>query len=248
MEQERQFRGIWIPAEVWLDDELSAVDMIVLAEVNSLDGPDGCFASNEYLARFCHCSEKTISRSLDKLIEMGYIEVAAFNGRVRTLKVCPGCLDNLSRQNRQNVYADETKCPGSNNDNKKERKKNNKSDDVVSIYHEECPSLPKVKELNDKRKTAVKRLLEKYDLDQIRECFRKAEKSSFLTGGGSRAWRADFDFLIRMDKFNKILEGGYDDFGKEEPERSPETERTEKPSFDVNEMFQAATQRRFRRE
>ena len=135
-------------------------------------------------------------------------------------------------------------------DEKTKRKKNENNDvsEVVSIYHDECPSLPKVKELNDKRKTAVKRLLEKYDLDQIRECFRKAEKSSFLTGGGSRAWRADFDFLIRMDKFNKILEGGYDDFGKEEPERSPETERTEKSSFDVNEMFQAATQRRFRRE
>ena len=38
MEQEqRKFRGIWIPADVWLDERLSAVEKVLLMEIDSLD-------------------------------------------------------------------------------------------------------------------------------------------------------------------------------------------------------------------
>ena len=53
---DRDFKGIWIPKEIWLDERLNALDKIILAEINSLDGEDGCYASNQYLAEFCQCS------------------------------------------------------------------------------------------------------------------------------------------------------------------------------------------------
>lgn len=111
MENKREFRGVWIPACVWLDDRLSAVDKIVLAEIDSLDGESGCYASNETLAGFCQTSVPTVSRSINKLKELGYVKQLCFNGRVRILKVC---LINLIRQPNQNDEAASSNRLGSN--------------------------------------------------------------------------------------------------------------------------------------
>ena len=89
MIMERDFKGIWIPAEVWLDDRLGALDKMILAEIDSLDnGIDGCWASNDYLARFCQCSPRKVSDSVSNLIKCGYIVVKSFDGRNRVLRSC----------------------------------------------------------------------------------------------------------------------------------------------------------------
>lgn len=85
---ERAFRGIWIPSEVWLDNRLTALDKMILAEIASLDLGDGCYASNKYLADFCGCKEIKVSTSISKLKELGYLELIKFDGRQRILKVC----------------------------------------------------------------------------------------------------------------------------------------------------------------
>ena len=122
--EQRDFKGVWIQKEIWLDKRLNATDKIVLMEIDSLDNENHCTASNEYLAEFCQCSEKTISRSINKLVEIGYIEIISFNGRVRVART------TLSRQSGQNVQAEWTKCPANNIDNKldntKERVKKEK--------------------------------------------------------------------------------------------------------------------------
>lgn len=85
--QDRDFKGVWIPKEVWLDSELNALDKIILVEINSLDcGERGCFASNKYLAEFCQCSESKVSKAISKLIDLGYLYVKSFDGRNRELK------------------------------------------------------------------------------------------------------------------------------------------------------------------
>lgn len=87
-DEKRTFRGVWFPAEVWLDERLTALDKFILMEIDSLDGDDGCFASNEYLAKFCQCSQTKVSTSISKLKKMGYIEVVSFDGRRRVLHSC----------------------------------------------------------------------------------------------------------------------------------------------------------------
>lgn len=83
----RDFKGIWIPKEIYLDKRLSAIDKMVLAEINSLCNDDtGCYASNEYLAYFCQCSPSKISKSISKLKDLGYVSIIGFDGRKRMLK------------------------------------------------------------------------------------------------------------------------------------------------------------------
>lgn len=86
--EKREFKGVWFPAEVWLDERLTALEKIILIEIDSLDGEDGCYASNEYLAKFCQCSQSKVSGAIAKLKRLGYIEVASFDGRKRILRSC----------------------------------------------------------------------------------------------------------------------------------------------------------------
>lgn len=84
---QRDFKGIWIPRKVWFDERLTALDKIILAEIDSLDaGEMGCYASNAHIAAFCQCSERKVSEAISKLIDLEYVYVKSFNGRERTLK------------------------------------------------------------------------------------------------------------------------------------------------------------------
>ena len=72
----RDFRGIWIPKEIWLSKDLSTNEKILLAEIDSLGGSsDGCFASNQYFADFFDLSKDRISRLVSGLKNKGYITV-----------------------------------------------------------------------------------------------------------------------------------------------------------------------------
>lgn len=84
---DRDFKGVWIPKTVWLDDRLTALDKVILTEVDSLDqGERGCYASNKHIAEFCQCGEWKVSTSISKLIELGYLYVQKFDGRQREIK------------------------------------------------------------------------------------------------------------------------------------------------------------------
>ena len=48
----RDFKGIWIPKEIWLNKNLKLIEKIFLVEIDSLDNEDGCYASNKYFAEF----------------------------------------------------------------------------------------------------------------------------------------------------------------------------------------------------
>ena len=128
----RDFKGVWIPKEVWLDDRLSMLDKGILTEIDSLDsGEDGCFASNEHLAKFCQCSERKASESVSKLTKLGYVRVASFDGRKRFLR---SCLAKTSRQNSGNCEAESQKVRDSNTSNKPLNKPHNSLSSIDDAF------------------------------------------------------------------------------------------------------------------
>lgn len=87
-------------------------------------------------------------------------------------------------------------------------------DFVLRLYHDRCPSLPKVLKLSDKRKMKIRVRFEemKFDYETLQQVFDKAEASSFMRGDNNRGWRADFDWIFNNStNWLKILEGKYDD-------------------------------------
>jgi hypothetical protein len=72
-EQNRDFKGIWIPKEVWLSDDLTMQEKLFFVEIDSLDNEDGCFATNEYFAKFFGISKTRVSKVINSLVKKGYI-------------------------------------------------------------------------------------------------------------------------------------------------------------------------------
>ncbi len=82
----RDFKGVWIPKEIYLNKGLNWTDKILLIEITSLDGEKGCFASNAHFAEFLGVKETAISKSISKLKKLGFIHQSSFDGRKRILK------------------------------------------------------------------------------------------------------------------------------------------------------------------
>lgn len=186
---DRQFKGIWIPAKIWLDDRLNSLDKIILCEIDSLCNEEkGCYASNEYLAEFCQCTTTKISTAISKLIKLGYLEVIKFDGRTRylmskidvkedvqTLKNLKADFKKSERQTLKNLKADIKNFKGSiynnidnnikdNNIIKKDKYFDN--DEINNLFVEFLEIRKKIKAVNSDRaiKTLINKL-NKYDDD-----------------------------------------------------------------------------------
>lgn len=73
IQNERDFKGIWIPKEIYLASDLNWNEKILLVEIDSLDNDEGCFASNEYFANFLGISKGRVSKNISSLVEKGYV-------------------------------------------------------------------------------------------------------------------------------------------------------------------------------
>ena len=181
---DREFKGVWFPKEVWLDERLSALDKIILIEIDSLDLEDtGCYASNEYLANFCQCSERKVSEAISKLIKCEYIYVESFNGRTRILR---SRLSNFARQTSKNCEAESQKLlqnnvnENINIDNKKEIEKE-KIEKIYNYYldkaiHYEYAKTKKndFNDIPEKQIKAIKKTLD--NTDDIESIFQTIDR------------------------------------------------------------------------
>jgi len=73
--QVRDFKGIWIPREIWLNENLSLQEKAFIVEIDSLDKENGCFASNQYFSEFFNVSRSRCTQVIKSLEEKGFIKV-----------------------------------------------------------------------------------------------------------------------------------------------------------------------------
>lgn len=129
--EERKFKGVWIDKDIWLDYDLNACEKVLLVEIDSLDNePTHCFAENEYFAKFLGVSNRTVTRYISHLKQLGYIYVKdeskyknkdydrviisllpSFN---KPKEITTQGIDKLSNPPRQIVQEGETNCLNNN--------------------------------------------------------------------------------------------------------------------------------------
>ena len=73
---ERDFKGVWIPKEIWLNNDLTIMEKVFLVEIDSLDNEDGCYASNKHFSEFFQLSKGRCSQIINSLKEKGYIKIS----------------------------------------------------------------------------------------------------------------------------------------------------------------------------
>ena len=72
-------------------------------------------------------------------------------------------------------------------------------------------AIPTIAKMTPKRKTVVNARVKEFGINAVYQAISKAAESSFLNGGGSKGFLADFDWVFRPNNFPKVLEGNYDD-------------------------------------
>lgn len=205
MNDNRDFKGVWIPKEVWLDTRLNALDKVILMEIDSLDqGEKGCYASNENLATFCQCSKTKVSTAISKLIECGYVYIQNFDGRKRELK---SRLSNFERQNIKNCNADIQNLKESNTyrntdnntvSNKKERKSKSKSYDEQIAEYTQNEELQNALKAFVQMRAFIKKPLTEYGLKLLLNKLSKigrtdAEKIAIVNRSVEHNWQGFFE-------------------------------------------------------
>lgn len=215
---DREFKGVWIPKEVWLDNRLNMLDKGILVEIDSLDNEEtGCYASNEYLANFCQCSQTKVSTAISKLIELEYIYVKSFDGRQRILK---SSLSNFERQNYKNCKADFKNLKENNiidnnnkiNNKKEERKKATSYDDIINSLiadfelREILLEFIKMRKLIKKPMTnyALERLIKKLLSLSANSDERKQILINSITNGWQDIYPIKKEQPIKVDTTNKL--------------------------------------------
>ncbi len=123
---ERQFKGVWIPKDIWVNNNLNLQEKCFLTEINSLDDEErGCFALNGHFAKFFNLSKNRCSEVIKSLQDKGYIDVNyKYEGRKiveRTIRVknkfftpsefrlppSENLVDRITIENNNRVYIDE---------------------------------------------------------------------------------------------------------------------------------------------
>ncbi|MGC3990855.1 MAG: helix-turn-helix domain-containing protein [Chthoniobacteraceae bacterium] len=84
--QQRDFKGIWIPREIWLSGNLSLMEKVLFVEIHSLDNERGCFASNRYFADFFDVSDRQIRNIVASLRAKGFVTVTVHNKNERVIR------------------------------------------------------------------------------------------------------------------------------------------------------------------
>jgi len=86
--KERDFKGVWIKKEIWLNQNLTLIEKVLIVEIDSLDNSEkGCFASNEYLAKFVNLSEGRVANIISDLKKRDFLIQLFFDGRNRGLRI-----------------------------------------------------------------------------------------------------------------------------------------------------------------
>ena len=71
----RDFKGIWIPKEIWLNKSLTMMEKLFFIEIDSLDNAHGCFASNAHFSEMFELSKNRCTEIIKSLEKKGFLSV-----------------------------------------------------------------------------------------------------------------------------------------------------------------------------
>ena len=229
---ERDFKGVFIPKEIWLNDELSAIEKMIFTEIDSLDGDTHCYASNEYLANFCKTSIPTVTRAISHLKLLGYIEEVSNNGRTRVLKSNLSLINLMSHPN-QFDESDSSFCENLHyiENNKEYNIEAPAEPDALSVIsskrhnhvYKEKPTLThdlddgdkyiaeqkrERKKLSEEEKAIAK--IDKTEFtDDVKELLKQFFTQSFYSKSDRRIKRAS-DLTGKIEKLRQLIKAGED--------------------------------------
>lgn len=196
--QSRDFKGVWIPAEYWLDPNLTVMEIMFITEIDSLDRGEGCFASNNHFADFFGVTPGRASQVIKSLEKKGYIEVTyERNGKqvvrrlIRVVRKLKGVFRKLKGGIKYSKGGYLENCEGSNT-----VFSNTESNTEEGSKAGQSPAAPSP--VNEKEKIPYKEIL-----DYLNE---KTGSHFKNVAGNQKTIKARWNEGNRLDDFKKVID------------------------------------------
>lgn len=171
----RDFKGVWIPREIWLSENLTLQEKVFLAEIDSLDNEQGCFATNKYFAEFFSLTPSRCSQVISSLEKKEFINIKLIYGEKnnvekRIIKVVNKLTTPI--KNAKGGVKD-TKPPYLENAQDNNTSTNNTINNTSNIYtlfnYWNESDIIKHRELTQSRKSRINARLKSYSLDELKQ-------------------------------------------------------------------------------
>jgi hypothetical protein len=189
------FAGVFIPANIWTNPQLSWLDKIVWAVVANLhDGSRICTATNTDLAEMIGENEMLVWGSVLKLIDLKLLN--SRSSPDGSMELWPVTIEFVDR-----VIEPEAEAQASTADVQR----------VVDIYNDHCKSMPRAEKLTPSRVRRIRSLIrDRYEDESFKLLFLKAQNSDFLSGRSGKWTGCNIDWLLAPSNIERVLEGIYD--------------------------------------
>lgn len=118
--------------------------------------------------------------------------------------------------------------------------KSGEVDSIINSFNEICRSYKNVAQLNNVVINEVVNTLSTYTTLDFKKAFEKAEASDFLKGNSESKWKASFNWIVKKENIEKILNGNYDndkDFKSKDQQVEEATTDFEKENQKSNTEF-----------
>lgn len=127
----QKLKGLWIPAEILLNEELTDKEKLILAMILYLsEETSSCFASNKYIANIVNVTADRVSKIISSLRDKNYIKVKlkykTDSKEIEERQILP-IVENINRCSQKhlegidiNNYSDSQKQPYPIGDNDKD--------------------------------------------------------------------------------------------------------------------------------
>ncbi|WP_299077708.1 hypothetical protein [uncultured Paraglaciecola sp.] len=212
-ESKRDFKGVWIPKEIWLNKELSIMEKLFLVEIDSLDNDQNCFASNAHFSEFFDISKGRCTQIIKQLESKKLIEITLFRQGKQITKRAIRVVNKLNRG------SEKTKQGYLENDEGSNTYINNTKDygdlikEILSAWKNHLPNNPQVIlsrfKGSSREKTLINRIKESEaheDMKFWNWYFDHLAKNPFNLGQNDRGWKADLEYATKKNRFDKNLE------------------------------------------
>lgn len=108
---ERDFKGVWIPREVWLSDELSLMEKVLFVEIHSLERARLLCVQCLLRGVLFGISDRQIRNVIGSLKSKGFVTVTVRNRNERTIRtagkwkrISEEEMENLSRMKQEVIH------------------------------------------------------------------------------------------------------------------------------------------------
>ena len=100
----QKLKGLWIPAEILLNENLSDKEKIILAMILYLsEDTKSCFASNKYIANIINVTHGRVSKIISSLKDKGYVSV-----KLKPYSIDENDKDIINNIKNKNIYNNKT--------------------------------------------------------------------------------------------------------------------------------------------